>query len=668
MKKRIFFLVSACILAVGILLKISIPVREQGGKSEKGFKQSTGQIAADDLEAAMDEWTVMCYLCGTDLETKHGMATKNLEEIASVLPTDSVNLVIQTGGTKQWHIKDALGFAAAEDKLQRYSYLKEGYQLKEELPLADMASADTLSAFIRWGQEKYPAKKYMLLIWGHGGGSVSGVIIDELHDGSNMVLEEFGTALEEGGVTFEAILLDVCLMASLETAQTVAPYANYLIASEEAVPGAGTAYGDWMQYLYDTPECNGEELGRVICDTVQERYESQGSACAGNLTFSVIDLAAMEPVEAAFAQMMLEMSSLLAEPSEFQYFSYYTRPTERYSGTSMIDLADMAVKAKEGEALTAKTADGVVEAVKEAVVYSVKGEDRSFGHGLSFYYEPIADAKTLDTYADNSTKNPEYLAYVDAVNRDWSAPEWVYEKTARVSEISDEDYLVEMELSRAEDGGVQMTVTAGLQAVSAVDYRLYQYDEEREVLYELGLNFDVDGDFATGVFSDRFDGMWPAIDGVFCSMELIEQTPTHNRYRIPVIISNQTGAYRMELRAGYEFAMSQSEQTEEKEGEDLLAGTYELYGVWSWTSANNNLPNRDVKDLSYYEGCACAPVFNEEFLQGEFLIDGDTRMEEKELPAGKYIYVFQITDVFGNVYLSEDITLLWDGEKAEFIL
>ena len=666
MKKRIFFLLLVCMLAVGILLKISAPAGEE--KSESEEKQNAGQTAAEGLVTAMDEWTVLCYLCGTDLETKHGMATENLKEIASVLPKDSVNLVLQTGGTKQWHTKDALGFAVAEDKLQRYSYGKEGYQLKEELPLADMASADTLSEFIRWGQERYPARKYMLLLWGHGGGSVSGVIIDELHNENSMALEEFGTALKDGGVSFEAILLDACLMASLETAQTVSPYANYLIASEEAVPGAGTAYGNWLQYLYDTPGCNGEELGRVICDTVQERYEAQGSASAKNLTFSVIDLAAMEQVEDAFAQMMLEMSSLLEEPSEFQYFSYYTRPTERYSGTSMIDLADMAVKAKEGEALTAETAEGMVEAVKEAVVYSVKGEDRSFGHGLSFYYDPIADAETLDAYAHNSTENPEYLAYVDAVNRDWSAPEWVYEKTSQVPEISNEDYLVEMELARAEDGGVQMTVTAGLRAVSAVDYRLYQYDEERDALYELGLNFDVDGDFATGVFSDRFDGMWPAIDGVFCSMELIEQTPTHNRYRIPVIISNQTGSYQMELRAGYEFEVSQSEQAEGTQGEDLLAGTYELYGVWSWTSANNNLPNRDVRDLSYYEGCACAPVFNEEFLQGEFLIDGDTRMEEKELPPGEYIYVFQVTDVFGNTYLSEEIPLLWDGGKAEFVL
>lgn len=52
------------------------------------------------------EWTVMIYLCGTDLESTPGMggmASGNLAEIAQTKPTDSVNVVIQTGGTKQWY-------------------------------------------------------------------------------------------------------------------------------------------------------------------------------------------------------------------------------------------------------------------------------------------------------------------------------------------------------------------------------------------------------------------------------------------------------------------------------------------------------------------------------------------------------------------------------------
>ena len=48
------------------------------------------------------EWTVMVYLCGTDLESRFGMATYNLKEIARTEANDGVNVVIETGGAKSW--------------------------------------------------------------------------------------------------------------------------------------------------------------------------------------------------------------------------------------------------------------------------------------------------------------------------------------------------------------------------------------------------------------------------------------------------------------------------------------------------------------------------------------------------------------------------------------
>lgn len=39
---------------------------------------------AEDENDDMDEWTVMFYLCGSDLESKYGYATGNLEEIKGV--------------------------------------------------------------------------------------------------------------------------------------------------------------------------------------------------------------------------------------------------------------------------------------------------------------------------------------------------------------------------------------------------------------------------------------------------------------------------------------------------------------------------------------------------------------------------------------------------------
>ena len=47
-------------------------------------------------------WTVMLYLCGTDLESWHGFASVNLDEICAANMNDNVNFIIEAGGTKKW--------------------------------------------------------------------------------------------------------------------------------------------------------------------------------------------------------------------------------------------------------------------------------------------------------------------------------------------------------------------------------------------------------------------------------------------------------------------------------------------------------------------------------------------------------------------------------------
>ena len=42
------------------------------------------QPAQAEEPEAMDEWTVLIYICGSDLESKYSCASENLEEIVTV--------------------------------------------------------------------------------------------------------------------------------------------------------------------------------------------------------------------------------------------------------------------------------------------------------------------------------------------------------------------------------------------------------------------------------------------------------------------------------------------------------------------------------------------------------------------------------------------------------
>ena len=100
-----------------------------------------------------DEWTVLFYMCGSDLESRNSYATGNLEQIASCVYPHSrigemmkkyealmdraevpnpgrINVLIETGGCKQWHTQ-SLGMDVSNSALQRWRY--EGY-LDDDLP------------------------------------------------------------------------------------------------------------------------------------------------------------------------------------------------------------------------------------------------------------------------------------------------------------------------------------------------------------------------------------------------------------------------------------------------------------------------------------------------------------------------------------------------------
>ena len=69
------------------------------------------------------EWTVLLYMCGTDLESKYSYGSQNLEEITHVfaLPgkESKVNVLIETGGCSEWHT-ESIGIEVSPYAIQRW--------------------------------------------------------------------------------------------------------------------------------------------------------------------------------------------------------------------------------------------------------------------------------------------------------------------------------------------------------------------------------------------------------------------------------------------------------------------------------------------------------------------------------------------------------------------
>ena len=232
-----------------------------------------------------DPVTVFVYMNGSDLESEDGSATDDLEEMLAAKTGDKVQVLIETVGTKDWSKR--LGIAS--DHTQRYR-LDGGKLVLEDDSLGqeDSTQASTLSDFIRWGSKNYPADRNLLIFWDHGAGPVYGFGYDEnqAHE-ETLTMDQMRQALQNGGIYFDVIGMDCCIMSSMELCLGLQDYCDYLILSEDFETGIGWSYTGWLKALEDNTSLETPELGRLIVDDMVSANENDQDG--GAATLALID-------------------------------------------------------------------------------------------------------------------------------------------------------------------------------------------------------------------------------------------------------------------------------------------------------------------------------------------------------------------------------------------
>ena len=218
--------------------------------------------------------TVMIYMNGSDLETKAGQASIDLSEMIDSGVGKNVNVIIQTMGTKKWQDYDISSKTSQIYKVNR----GELELVKDDMGQLDCTKAGTLSDFIAFGKKNYPADRYMLIFWDHGGGPVYGFGYDEWQkDFESLTLDEIQEALKNNtDVRFDIIGMDCCIMANLETCYVLAPFCKYAVLSEDFESGLGWSYANWMKLLEKNPGISTPLLGKKIIDAMIDANENDG--------------------------------------------------------------------------------------------------------------------------------------------------------------------------------------------------------------------------------------------------------------------------------------------------------------------------------------------------------------------------------------------------------
>ena len=330
------------------------------------------------LGGGQDTVTMMVYLCGTDLESKSGMASSDLQEMATAKYGDNVNVIVYTGGCKQWQTS---GISNSVNQIYR---VKDGRleRLEADMGNKPMTDPNTLSEFIQYCAKNFPANRNILDFWDHGGGSVSGYGYDEkLRSGGSMDLAGVSKALKNGGVKFDFVGFDACLMATAETALMLNNYADYLVASEETEPGIGWYYTNWMTQLGSNTSMPTLEIGKNICDDFTSACAKR---CPGQkTTLSVIDLAEFANTVPKDLAAFADSVSAKMENKEYQEVSSARNNTREFATSSKIDQVDLV-----DLALNMNTAEGkqLAETLQKAVKYNRTSTNMTNAHGVSIFF------------------------------------------------------------------------------------------------------------------------------------------------------------------------------------------------------------------------------------------------------------------------------------------
>ena len=335
-----------------------------------------------------DVVTLMVYMCGTDLESKYGMASSDISEMAAASYGDNVNVVVCTGGCSKWKTS---GISSSTTQIY---VIKKGklVALEKDNGAKSMTDPKTLSSFIQYCSKNFPADRNQLILWDHGGGSVSGYGYDENYKKSgSMGLAGISQALKEGGVKFDFVCFDACLMATAETALMLNNYADYMIASEETEPGIGWYYTNWLTKLGSNTSMSTLDIGKIIID---DFITACGKQCPSSATtLSITDLAEFANTVPSDISGFSRSVSALIENKDYKSVSdarYATREFAAQSRIDQVDLADLAsnVGTEEGKELA--------EAIKGAVKYNRTSASMSNAYGISIYF-PYKRTSYVDT-------------------------------------------------------------------------------------------------------------------------------------------------------------------------------------------------------------------------------------------------------------------------------
>jgi Clostripain family len=381
------------------------------------------------LDAAVvtKPWTILVYLAA-DNNLYDPFSFNNIKQLQNIGTNDLVNILIYY--CKHPHGQQKVG--------QRIIVYQDRLEIVQTDINADSGSEKTALDACIWACTDFPSEHVAVVFWDHGSGVLNptkrGVCFDDT-TGNYLTDINLKNILNVMSTKYlnckkvDIVGFDACLMAGLEFFSTLSPFADYVIASEETIPGAGWDYTHSFGALAKgsvTPN----QLARNCVNAYNRAYESSDtsytlsaikSSIMEYLAKNVDDVAKtvmtmLDQQHNSSVTMLLKKSSALKICIRFEeqdYADLRSLYTNMLKNIDTIELQDQQQTTLWKDNFRKLLTNGLL-LMKRCTIAQAYSEDYALSGGISIYY-PLGKIHPSYKTLDWTLRHPSWLQLLQKI-------------------------------------------------------------------------------------------------------------------------------------------------------------------------------------------------------------------------------------------------------------
>lgn len=365
-------------------------------------------LAAPSQPLGMREWNILMY-AAADFEDGYAPLEDFTREIQS---NSHTNVLV---------LEDTFGAGAAVWFVDRLEYSAR-LTCVDELGEPDLAEQETLEAFLLFARQWYPAKRTLLLVYGHGH-AWWGACTDDSNcpriEGTDIAdwlrPSELRAAIEAAGGVDAIMFSAPCVMSSLEAVYEVRESTDLYVAAEELSEYIiwARAVGPIALSLYFDPDQGMEALAQTTIDAIRDGI--QGMIASGAIDpahdLAIAATRTADIAEVAVAVNAFALALIEALPEQRESISAAREAARTFVSGELVDVHHFAERCS-GIPGVEDAAVHVMKAIQQAVLQILNTVESPQARGLSLYFpvlEPDAPESSLKLAFD--VTGATYLNY-----------------------------------------------------------------------------------------------------------------------------------------------------------------------------------------------------------------------------------------------------------------